>query len=95
MINKLILLADIHIKVDNSRTNEYEIIFNKLINELKKIEDIKDSRIVILGDTIDKVKFDSQTIVLFISLIKQLIQLTKVIIILGLNAYKLCHGCVI
>ena len=83
MLTKLILLSDIHIRSKNDRTVEYQLIFNQLINKLKQIDDIKNSRIIILGDILDKVEFNSESVNLLFDLMERLTELTKVIIIAG------------
>ena len=81
IITKIIHISDIHIR--NDRIDEYKIVFDNLINELKNIISYDDSLIVITGDILDKYIHEYNTINLLKYLFHELSNLCEIITIIG------------
>jgi len=91
-IKSIIHISDIHIRTGNNiqaRYNEYLYVFKDLISKLKKLENLKNSIIIITGDIFHhKNQIESSGIDLFSYIIKQLTDLTEVFIIMGNHDYR-------
>jgi len=91
-VNSIIHISDIHIRTGNNvqaRYNEYYYVFDDLILKLKKLNNIKNSIIIITGDIFHhKNQIESSGIDLFSYIIKQLTDLTEVFIIMGNHDYR-------
>ena len=87
----IIHLADLHIRSGNlqkSRFNEYQTVFNRIIEDLENYIYIKDSVIFILGDIFhNQVKIESAGLKLSLEFIKKLSNLAPVYIIRGNHDY--------
>lgn len=84
-------IADIHIR-HLDRHVEYQQVFDRLKEELKNREYIKESVVVICGDIFhNKDKLVSESILLFDNLVKGLTEITDVVMILG-NHDTFTHG---
>lgn len=87
-IRRIFHIADIHIRMNNERDKEYEIVFRRLVDELKKDIDDK-SIIVIAGDVMHEGYIYSGTsLKLVIKLFKKLLNLYPVILIAGNHDIK-------
>ncbi|AII17213.1 metallo-phosphoesterase [Aureococcus anophagefferens virus] len=91
-ITNIIHISDIHIRNGNSllcRYDEYNCVFENLINNLKQLENINTTVCVITGDTFHhKSKLETPGIKLFNKFIKNLSNLCYTYIILGNHDFK-------
>jgi DNA repair exonuclease SbcCD ATPase subunit len=91
MIQYIIQIADLHIRSGNtekSRFDEYQIVFNRIIEDLKSFQFIKKSIIIISGDLFhNKLKIESPGLKLSLEFINNLSKLTSTYIIRGNHDY--------
>ena len=93
-ISQIIHISDIHIRVgdlDKSRVVEYNIVFNNLINDISKLNSVKNKSavVVITGDLFEsKNKLDSFSIQMFNKIVKDLSNLLPVYLIQGNHDYR-------
>lgn len=81
MINKIVHLADIHIRKSTTRHKEYKAVFNNLI---KKLKQDKPDRIVIVGDLFhDYIKLEGELLILSSAFLNELSKIAKVVITRG------------
>ena len=91
-ITNIIHISDIHIRNGNAvicRYDEYNCVFSNLINDLKHLENLNTTVVVITGDTFHhKSKVETPGIKLFNKLMKDLSNLCYTYIILGNHDFK-------
>ncbi len=83
-VKYIVNCADIHIKNDQSNREEYNIVFERFYQSLKKIKNIENTIIVICGDIFDnKTNLKPESIELLNDFFYNLANITDVIMILG------------
>lgn len=91
-ITNIIHISDIHIRNGNAvicRYDEYNCVFENLIDDLKKLENLNTTVVVITGDTFHhKSKLETPGIKLFNKLMKDLSSICYTYIILGNHDFK-------
>lgn len=91
-ITNIIHISDIHIRNGNAllcRYEEYNYVFENLINDLKQLENLNTTVCVITGDTFhNKSKVETPGIKLFNKLMKDLSSICYTYIILGNHDFK-------
>src|SRR5579859_5803809 len=81
MIKKIVHLADIHIRKSTARHQEYRLVFNNLVTQLKKE---KPDRIVIVGDLFhDYIKLEGELLILSSEFLNNLVSIAPVVITRG------------
>lgn len=81
MIKKIVHLADIHIRKSTARHQEYRLVFNSLVTQLKEE---KPDRIVIVGDLFhDYIKLEGELLILSSEFLNNLVSIAPVVITRG------------
>lgn len=81
MVEKIVQISDIHVRKTTIRNNEYEIVFNNLIESLKNE---KPDRIVIVGDLVnDYLDLQPEQLILVCNLLNNLALIAPVRITRG------------